>query len=343
MKSCTLHTSDLAIGFRNTRKRFTTLHTGINLQLFSGEITCLIGQNGAGKSTLLKTFSGFLPPVKGSVFIHDEDLLSYSSARLARNVSVVLTEKIDLGSFSVFSMVALGRSPYTGFLGKISANDAQIINQAIEDAGIQHLRNRNFNELSDGEKQKVMIAKSMAQQTSLILLDEPTAFLDFTGKAETMLLLRDAAWNQRKTILLSTHDLNLALSFADRIWLMANNKPICTGTPEDLILQGFFADFFDKENTWFDTSTGTFIFESPKKGEVTVEGEGKTCEWLKKALKRKGYSVVNQNVNRTENKKIRILESEKVFFSMEIYGKKMMANSIENVLEILEEATTNNM
>lgn len=343
MNKTTLHTRDLAIGFKTRRKKVTTLLSAINLQLYSGEITCLLGQNGAGKSTLLRTFSGFLPPLHGSVFINEKNLSSFSSSSLARNVSVVLTEKVELGSFPVFSVVALGRSPYTGFMGTISAKDSQIIFQALENAGISHLCNRNFDELSDGEKQKVMIAKSLAQETPVILLDEPTAFLDFPSKAETLLLLRDAAWNHGKTILLSTHDLNLALSFADKIWLMANNKPICTGTPEDLVLQGFFADYFDKENTRFDTLTGTFIFESPKKGEVIVEGEGKTYEWLKKALKRKGFSVVNQNVNRPENRKIRIFETEKVFFSMEIDGKMIMANSVENVLEILEKSIKNNV
>jgi len=218
MNKITLHTSDLAIGFKSGRKKVTTLLSGINLQLYSGEITCLLGQNGAGKSTLLRTFSGVLPSLQGSVFINEKNLSSFSSSSLARNVSVVLTEKVELGSFPVFSVVALGRSPYTGFLGTISAKDSQIIDHALENAGISNLRNRNYDELSDGEKQKVMIAKSLAQETPVILLDEPTAFLDFPSKAETLLLLRDAAWNHGKTVLLSTHDLNLALSFADKIW-----------------------------------------------------------------------------------------------------------------------------
>jgi iron complex transport system ATP-binding protein len=338
MKECTLHTSGLAIGFRGRRKKTTTLLSDINLQLFSGEITCLLGQNGAGKSTLLRTFSGVHPPLQGSVFINGKTLSSFSFSSLARLVSVVLTEKVELGNFSVLSVVALGRSPYTGFLGTVSVNDNRIIDQAIENAGISHLRNRNFDELSDGEKQKVMIAKSLAQETPLILLDEPTAFLDFPSKAETLLLLRDAAWNHGKTILLTTHDLNLALGFADKIWLIAKDKPIRTGTPEDLVLQGFFADFFDKENTRFDTSTGTFTFEPPKNAEVAVEGEGLMCEWLKKALNRKGFSIIDVNRDVQAQMKIRILEAEMGIFQVIMGGEIIVSDNIGGVLEILEKS-----
>lgn len=339
MNKCTLHTSELAIGFKGSGKQTTTLLSGIHLQLYSGEITCLLGQNGAGKSTLLRTFSGVLPPLQGSVFINGKTLSSFSFSSLARLVSVVLTEKVELGNFTVFSVVALGRSPYTGFLGTVSTKDNKIIDQALENAGISHLRNRNYDELSDGEKQKVMIAKSLAQETPLILLDEPTAFLDFPSKVETLLLLRDAAWNHGKTILLTTHDLNLALSFADKIWLIAKDKPIRTGTPEDLVLQGYFADFFDKENTRFDTSTGTFIFDSPKKSEVAVEGECKICEWLKKALNRKGFSIIEQNMKQPVQVKIKILEAEKGTFQVQMNGKIIEAANIGGVLEILEKSS----
>jgi len=341
MKKCVLHTSDLAIGFRSTGKRDTVLHSGINLQLFSDEITCLLGPNGAGKSTLLRTFSGFLPPLNGAVTIDEKELDSYSSSALAKKVSVVLTEKVELGSFQVFSVVALGRSPYTGFLGRISAHDTLIIDKALESTGISHLRNRNFDELSDGEKQKVMIAKSLAQETPVILLDEPTAFLDFPSKTETLSLLREAAWKQGKTVLLSTHDLNLALSFADKIWLMAKDKPIVTGTPEDLVLEGDFADFFNKENTRFDLASGSFVFESPKKAEIAVSGSGHSFIWLKKALSRKGFRVSEKSFDKPITRKISTLEEEKPTFNVEINGEKMVVGNIAEVLEILEGSNNN--
>lgn len=335
MKKCVLHTADLYIGFNTDKKHQQVLHQGINLQLFPGELTCLLGPNGAGKSTLLKTFSGFIPTLAGNVFVGDKNLKFFSPSALATKVSVVLTEKVEMGNFSVFSMVALGRSPYTGFLGKTSLADRQIVENALARTGILHLRNRHYDELSDGEKQKVMIAKSLAQETQLIFLDEPTAFLDFPSKTEILLLLRDAAWEQQKAVLLSTHDLNLALSFADKIWLMASGKPIVSGTPEDLVLDGSFADFFDRENTRFDASNGSFSFDCPTKGYVKVEGNSQAALWLRKALIRKGYQVTGHSPDGFFGMKIIVPESDAWSFQVETTAERKVVSTIEDVLKML--------
>lgn len=336
MRKCVLHTAGLSIGFGNDGKRPKVLHQDINLQLFPGEITCLLGPNGAGKSTLIRTFAGFLPPLAGNVFILDKNLQSFTPSALATKVSVVLTERVELGNFSVFSVVALGRSPYTGFLGKISPADKQIVENALISTGIIDLRNRHFDELSDGEKQKVMIAKSLAQETPVILLDEPTAFLDFPSKTEILLLLRAAAWEHGKTVLLSTHDLNLALSFADKIWLMAKEKPVIMGTPEDLVLEGSFAGFFDKDNARFDASTGSFSFETSKKGRVVVAGNNQAAHWLRKALIRKGFQVTDFSPDCSSGLKVSVLEGEEKIFQVEKGTDKKMVSGIDDVLKMLE-------
>ena len=189
----------------------------INLELRSGQLACLIGENGIGKSTLLKTLTGFLPKLKGSLLLCNRDIESFSQRELARQVSIVLTQKPDVQNLTIEEIIGLGRSPYTGFFGRLRAEDRKVVDDAIATMGIEKLRGRMIQTLSDGERQKVMIAKALAQETSIILLDEPTAFLDFPSKAETFQSLQRMAHERDKLILLSTHDLELAVRFADSL------------------------------------------------------------------------------------------------------------------------------
>lgn len=189
----------------------------INLELRGGQLACLIGENGIGKSTLLKTLTGFLPKLKGSLLLGDRDIESFSQRELARQVSIVLTQKPDVQNLTIEEIIGLGRSPYTGFFGRLRAEDRKVVDDAIATMGIEKLRGRMIQTLSDGERQKVMIAKALAQETSIILLDEPTAFLDFPSKAETFQSLQRMAHERDKLILLSTHDLELAVRFADSL------------------------------------------------------------------------------------------------------------------------------
>ena len=187
----------------------------IDLALRSGQLSCLIGENGIGKSTLLKTLTGFLPKLGGNLLLDGRDIQSYSQRELAREVSIVLTQKPDVQNLTIEEIIGLGRSPYTGFFGRLRAEDRLVVEDAIAAMGIEKLKGRMIQTLSDGERQKVMIAKALAQETSVILLDEPTAFLDFPSKAETFQTLRRMAHERDKLILLSTHDLELAVRFAD--------------------------------------------------------------------------------------------------------------------------------
>ena len=203
----------LSVGY----KGFSPVVTGINVEIKSGELTCLIGPNGIGKSTLLKTLTGFLPKLGGRLLLDGRDIDLLSQHERAKYISIVLTYKTDVQNLSVAEMVGMGRMPYTGFWGKLNADDREIVAEAINMVGINHLKDRMVQTLSDGERQKVMIAKALAQQTPIILLDEPTSFLDFPSKVEMLQLLHRLAKETDKVVFLSTHDLELALRIADRL------------------------------------------------------------------------------------------------------------------------------
>lgn len=205
----------------------------INLTLQSGKLACLIGENGVGKSTLLKTLTGFLPKLEGSLLLDGKDISEFSQRALARQISIVLTQKPDVQNLTVEEIVGLGRSPYTGFFGKLYANDQQIVDESITAVGIEKLKNRMIQTLSDGERQKVMIAKALTQQTPIIFLDEPTAFLDFSSKVETFQLLQRMAHEMGKLVLLSTHDLELAVRFSDTL-LQVNGDGLRTVSNEEV-------------------------------------------------------------------------------------------------------------
>lgn len=208
----------------------------INLTLQSGKLASLIGENGVGKSTLLKTLTGFLPKLEGSLLLDGKDISEFSQRALARQISIVLTQKPDIQNLTVEEIVGLGRSPYTGFFGKLHANDQQIVDESIIAVGIEKLKNRMIQTLSDGERQKVMIAKALAQQTPVIFLDEPTAFLDFSSKVETFQLLQRMAHEMGKLVLLSTHDLELAVRFSDTL-LQVNGDGLRTVSNEEVTHQ----------------------------------------------------------------------------------------------------------
>ena len=226
----------------------------LNATASPGSRTCLIGHNGTGKSTLLRTIAHLQPALDGSVFIGPDDITMLRPSRLSRIISIVLTSRPDARNMTVEELVAFGRAPYTGFWGRLSSDDRLIVRQSIESVGIAPMAERRVCSLSDGEMQKVMIAKSLAQQTPVILLDEPTAFLDFPGKIDLMLLLQRLAHEERKTILLSTHDLETALQTADRLWLLADGA-LHDGTPHELAAQGFIDDYIGRKNVKFDRET----------------------------------------------------------------------------------------
>lgn len=263
---------NLSIGYATNGNK-KVVAEGLNAAINSGELTCLLGCNGVGKSTLLRTLSSFQPALGGEIMLNASQpsgfrpLTSYTDKELSRMIGIVLTEKPDVRNMTIEELVGMGRSPYTGFWGTLTANDHQIVSEAISMVGIESLRGRMVHTLSDGERQKVMIAKALAQQTPVIYLDEPTAFLDYPSKVEMMQLLRRLAHDQQKTIFLSTHDVELALQLADCLWLMECvphsdlqvREPglLSVGTPRQLADNGALSRFIEREGIVFERDTLT--------------------------------------------------------------------------------------
>ncbi len=281
-----LTTKDLVIGYPEK-----TVARNLNVGLIPGEVVCLIGPNGAGKSTLLRTISGLQEPLGGEVFYRQRHLNDLEPHELARHVSIVTTERVNLGMFSGWGLVSLGRYPYTGWRGNLGDEDRRIVEQAVEAVGAENLSDRNMGELSDGEKQKLMIARALAQATDVIILDEPTAFLDLPRRVEIMGLLKRLSREQNKGVLLSTHDLDLAIRTSDRLWLLGADGAIETGAPEDCILSGALERIFSAESLSFDKRHGSFHLERPHGGRVSLEGGGLYGYWTRRALEREGYDV----------------------------------------------------
>ncbi len=250
----------LCIGYR-AKGNEKTVAQNISAAIFPGELTCLLGQNGIGKSTLLRTLSAFQNALDGEVLLTDKDgkerrLTELTDKELSRLIGVVLTEKPDVRNMTARELVDLGRSPYTGFWGGLTADDKEVVSAALKQVGIESLAERPVHTLSDGERQKVMIAKALAQETPVIFLDEPTAFLDFPSKVDMMQLLGRLAHEQQKTIFLSTHDVELALQTADRIWVMEAGG-ISIGTPQQLAEDGTLSRFIERKGISFDKQTMT--------------------------------------------------------------------------------------
>ena len=264
--------NNLSIGYTQKGNE-KVVAQGLNAAINSGELTCLLGCNGVGKSTLLRTLSAFQPALGGDILLNADQtselspLTSFTDKQLSRMIGIVLTEKPDVRNMTVEDLVGMGRSPYTGFWGTLTANDRQVVSEAISMVSIEPLRGRMIHTLSDGERQKVMIAKALAQQTPIIYLDEPTAFLDYPSKVEMMQLLRRLAHEQQKTIFLSTHDVELALQLADCLWLMEcvphsdlqvrESNLLSVGTPRQLADNGALSRFVERDGIVFERDSLT--------------------------------------------------------------------------------------
>lgn len=223
VQSVVIEAKDLTIGYRHG-KRGEVVHSHLNFALCRGELTCLLGSNGAGKSTLLRTLAAVQPPLSGDITLLGKPLASYSPKERSREIGIVLTDKTQAGGLSVRELVALGRQPHTGFFGHLGKEDHEIIDHALEAVGMAEKASKYTAELSDGERQKVMIAKALVQECPLILLDEPTAFLDVVSRIEIMTLLHRLASEEQCAILMSTHDIEQALVLGDKLWLLKKGK-----------------------------------------------------------------------------------------------------------------------
>ena len=314
-----LAAGSLMTGYTSGSGKAIPIAGPLAVEIHAGQLICLLGPNGSGKSTLLRTLAGLQSPLEGTVRIAGTGSGKLKPAQLARKISLVLTDSVRFSNLTVYSLVALGRYPYSNWLGVLSEADKSAIAQAIDATGIESFLQRKVATLSDGESQKVMLARALAQDTPLMMLDEPTAHLDLPSRIQLMQLLHQLVRQTNKGILISTHELDLALQVADEVWLLqpavinegglindragggsvrgggarGGSVRLNKGAPEDLVLNGTFEAAFDKEGVFFDKATGVFRIHQGNGKNIALEGEGASVFWTRRALERQGFTVVS--------------------------------------------------
>ena len=302
-----LTTKNLSVGYGSH-----ILLSDLNLELQCGELVCFMGPNGIGKSSLIKTLMGLLEPLSGEIHFQDDGTLE-------SKVSVVLTDRIYHPQLKVNELIALGRYPYLDWRLKLLAKDEEKIEEAVNLTRIQHLYDKRIAELSDGQMQMVMIARALAQDTNILLLDEPTAHLDLNNRVEIMNLLKWLTRETNRAILMATHELDLALQTADKVWIATSNKTIKTGMPEDLVLDGSFDEVFQFKG--YDLKTGKIQHQAFRKLEVAVMGDGYPLLWTRNALERNGYTLsesaeLKVYVEQSDGK-LKWIVNKEIFFNLE--------------------------
>ena len=254
-----LTTHDLTVGYRNGSRQVALLNH-LNLHLDKGKLVALLGQNGAGKSTLLRALTCDEQPLSGTIKVNGVPLMEMSQKERSRVLGLVSTERIQAGALTVTELVGLGRQPHTGFLGRLDDEDREIVRQSMADAGIIGKAGEYMASLSDGERQKAMIARALAQQTPIIILDEPTAFLDVASRIETMRLLQTLAHDRGKAVLLSSHDISQSLMLADELWLITTDRQVVTGTTTQLVADGAMDRLFANRSIHFNSQILDYSF-----------------------------------------------------------------------------------
>ena len=254
-----LTTNNLSVGY-GSKKGNKEIAKNINIELQKGELVCLVGRNGIGKSTLLRTLSKMQPRLGGEILLENKSIDDYSRIDLAKIISLVLTERIPSSNLTVHELIALGRQPYTNWIGKLLQEDLDHIKEAIDQSHLTELINDRCDKLSDGQLQRAMICRALAQNTHLIILDEPTAHLDVQHKIETFRLLKKIAHELNRAILISTHEIQLATQIADTLWLMTD-KNIISGKPSELIESDQINLLFDSNSIYFDKESNQFIMQ----------------------------------------------------------------------------------
>ncbi|WP_284653414.1 ABC transporter ATP-binding protein [Flavobacterium terrisoli] len=255
-----LTTTSLSIGY-HSKKKHHVIAENLNLNLAAGQLISLVGANGIGKSTLLRTITGIQKPLKGAVFLNEKNIHDFNALALAQHLSLVLTEKLPQSNLTVFELIALGRQPYTNWLGNLSGEDHEKISQAIALTHIEHLIDKKHHEISDGQLQIVLIARALAQDTPLIILDEPTTHLDLFHKVSVFKLLKKLSQETGKCILFSTHDIDLAIQLSDEMIVMTEGN-LVQDQPCNLITKGVFSSLFKDDSITFDSDKGKFIISN---------------------------------------------------------------------------------
>ena len=328
-----LKTTDLTVGYRLRGGQQLTILSNLNLNIFRGELITFIGTNGCGKSTLIRSLIGLLPKLNGKVYFKNENLDTISFPDRAQKIGVVLTEPVYEKNMTVYELVSMGRYPHTNWLGRLSKQDAEMVNASIEKVGLPHKRNSKLGELSDGERQRSMIARVLAQDVDLIILDEPTAHLDLPNRMEVLLLLKQLAHEFGKGVLLSTHELSLALQVSDRVWMVGRQKELFSDIPEELIRTGQLDKTFGNDKISFQPWSASFELVAKNNKVVYVKGMGLLQACVVRLLKRLGFMVVfedsNQQITINVNEQNQEIEVNN--------GSKQLFNSLYELQEFLIE------
>lgn len=302
----------------------------LSLEIAPGELVMLMGVNGCGKSTLMHTIAGLLPPLVGEVCVGGQDVRRQSRQEVARLLSLVLTERVA-DDMTVREVVRIGRYPHIGYLGKLSPRDERVVQEAMAQCWVQDLQERKLSELSDGQRQRAMIARALAQETPLILLDEPTAHLDLSSRLEVVQMLRHLAHDMGRSILVSTHELELALAWADTIWLMDRQGGLCAGAPEDLVLSGAVERAFASPSLSYDAESGKFFASPHTTKRIALQGQGLELLWTKRALHRCGYELAD--ASSPDYPRLEVVGQEWLLYSG---GESYTATSIKELCTLLD-------
>ncbi|MBN2050650.1 MAG: ABC transporter ATP-binding protein [Spirochaetales bacterium] len=331
-----LRAEELTVGYQRGPKVQREVMAGISCTLSLGEMVALIGPNGIGKSTLLRTLCGLQPAQRGKVFLRNRDIREFSTQERAVELSVVLTQRVQAGSLRVFSLVGLGRYPHTPWRGALGKRDREVVEEALRMTDTLPLAHRCVSELSDGERQKVMLARALAQEPTVLVLDEPTAFLDLPRRVEIVGILKKLTREKGIAILLSTHDLDLALKTADRLWLMSE-AGLSAGAPEDLVLNGTLEHTFSGHGLVFNPADGQFVLHEGHGKPVYLSGEGIEALWTRRSLEREGYSVL-AGIGRPTVRVERSAE-EQTFWVVEVDGSTVACRTILDMIIALRQGT----
>lgn len=326
-----IHIQGLRTGYKS-KKEERVVSYQLDLSVLKGELVMLMGPNGCGKSTLMHTLAGLLPSLGGYVQIAGKDMALLRMREKAQMLSLVLTDKITTNNLTVWDIVVIGRYPYIDYRGKLSKEDDRIVREALTSCKLSGFEKRLFCELSDGEKQRVMIARALAQQTPVMLLDEPTAHLDLPSRLEVIIMLRNLARQTNKSILVSTHEMDLALQWADTVWLMNKQGTIYSGCPEDLILNGKFKEVFGNETLDFDMENGTFTVKQKNAIPIMVEGKNPFYKWTLNALHRNGFI---ETANPNEKRKIIVNKDSWTIYEDTLDHSPLAFKSIRHLLNYL--------